>query len=140
MEPEKKALFRQKSLDRISSPEQLGDYLRVANPSIWALLAAVILLIGGLFAWSMVGNLKTVVSGVALVENGQAQVMASDTAGSSIETGMTVRFGSDAYRITYVEEDEYGRTAAFVPVTQPDGRYDVHIVVESIHPIQFLFN
>ena len=121
MEPEKKALFRQKSLDRISSPEQLGDYLRVANPSIWALLAAV-------------------VSGVALVENGQAQVMASDTAGSSIETGMTVRFGSDAYRITYVEEDEYGRTAAFVPVTQPDGRYDVHIVVESIHPIQFLFN
>lgn len=25
-------IFRKKSLDRISSPEQLNDYIRVANP------------------------------------------------------------------------------------------------------------
>ena len=28
-------IFRKKSLDRISSPEQLNDYIRVANPGIW---------------------------------------------------------------------------------------------------------
>ena len=35
-------IFRKKSLDRISSPEQLNDYIRVANPGIWMILAAVI--------------------------------------------------------------------------------------------------
>ena len=33
-------IFRKKSLDRISSPEQLNDYIRVANPGIWMILAA----------------------------------------------------------------------------------------------------
>jgi len=37
-------IFRKKSLDRISSPEQLNDYIRVANPGIWMILAAVIIL------------------------------------------------------------------------------------------------
>ena len=41
-------IFRKKSLDRISSPEQLNDYLRVANPGIWMSLAAVIILISGM--------------------------------------------------------------------------------------------
>ena len=48
-------VFRKKTLDRISSPEQLTDYLRVTNPGIWVILAAVILLLAGVFAWSMVG-------------------------------------------------------------------------------------
>lgn len=37
-------VFRKKSLERMSSPEQLGDYIRVANPGIWLIMAAVILL------------------------------------------------------------------------------------------------
>ena len=40
-------IFRKKALDRISSPENLTDYLRVANPGIWVVLAAVILLLAG---------------------------------------------------------------------------------------------
>ena len=34
-EQENGTLFRQKTLDRISSPEQLTDYLRITNPGIW---------------------------------------------------------------------------------------------------------
>ncbi len=45
-------VFRKKALERMSSPEQLTDYLCVTNPGIWVLLAAVILLLGALFAWS----------------------------------------------------------------------------------------
>ena len=47
-------LFRKKSLDRISSPEQLNDYLRVTNPSVWVVLLAVIILLAGLLIWSSV--------------------------------------------------------------------------------------
>ena len=59
MSENKQTVFRQKTLERISSPEQLTDYLRVTNPGIWAVLAAVILLLAGLFAWSTVGTLET---------------------------------------------------------------------------------
>ena len=50
-------VFRKKALERMSSPEQLTDYLCVTNPGIWVLLAAVILLLGALFAWSAIGTL-----------------------------------------------------------------------------------
>ena len=41
----KNDLFRKSSIDRISSPEQLNDYIRVTNPSIWVILAAIIILL-----------------------------------------------------------------------------------------------
>ena len=139
--PENKAgIFRQKSIDRISSPEQLTDYLRVTNPGIWVLLVAIILLLGGLFVWSMVGNLETVADGVAVVDNGTAQIMVTDTVNGDIDSGMTVRIGDDEYSIATVEKDEYGRAVAFAPIDKADGKYDVKIVTESIHPIKFLFD
>ena len=38
-------IFRKKSMDKISSPEQLNDYVRVSNPGIWMILFAVIILL-----------------------------------------------------------------------------------------------
>ena len=40
-------IFRQKSMEKISSPEQMNDYIRVSNPSVWMILAAVIVLLAG---------------------------------------------------------------------------------------------
>jgi hypothetical protein len=53
---------------------------------------------------------------------------------------MTVRFGSDEYEISAVDPDDYGRCVAYAPVDEADGRYDVKIVTESIHPVKFLFS
>lgn len=36
-------------LGRVSSPDQLTGYLRVTNPGIWVLLAAIILFLAGVF-------------------------------------------------------------------------------------------
>ena len=98
-----------------------------------------IVLLCGLFAWSMVGNLETVSDGVAVIENGTAQIMITDGSGGELGTGMTVRIGDDEYSITTVEKDEYGRKVAQAPIDKADGKYDVKIVTESIHPIKFLF-
>ena len=48
---EQAQLYRKGSLEQIQSPEQLNDYLRVTNPSVWVLLTAVILLLAGLLVW-----------------------------------------------------------------------------------------
>ena len=133
-------IFRQKNLDRINSPEQLTDYLKVTNPGIWMLLAAVIILLGGLFVWSISGRLETVRDGVAVVENGQAVIMMTDASSEEISSGMTVRIGNDEYSIATVETDDYGRAVAYAPTDKTDGKYDVKVVTESIHPIKFLFS
>ena len=49
-------LFRKKSIDRVSSPEQLNDYIRVTTPSVWLVLLAVILLLIGMLIWSIFGK------------------------------------------------------------------------------------
>ena len=40
-------LFRKKSLERISSPEELHDYMRVTSPRLWMILAAIVVLLVG---------------------------------------------------------------------------------------------
>ena len=47
---EKPSLFRKEAMNRITSPDQLNDYLRVTRPSVWVVLVAVILLICGIAA------------------------------------------------------------------------------------------
>ena len=37
-------LFRKKSMERISSPEELHDYMRVTSPRLWMILGASVLL------------------------------------------------------------------------------------------------
>ena len=49
-------IFRQKSMERVSSPEELNDYIRVTTPSVWIVLAALVLLLVGLLSWSIFGR------------------------------------------------------------------------------------
>ena len=45
------SIFRQKSIDRVSSPEQLNDYIRVTTPTVWLVLLALVILLLGMLAW-----------------------------------------------------------------------------------------
>ena len=42
---ERNALFREKSVTKVSSPEQLNDYIRVSTPAAWLVLVAIVLLL-----------------------------------------------------------------------------------------------
>ena len=61
----KSILFRKKSLDRISEPDQLTDYLRVTKPMVWLVLAAILVMLLGLLFWSMTGTIDITAEGVA---------------------------------------------------------------------------
>ena len=50
------SIFREKSLERVSSPEQLDDYIRVTTPSVWLVLLALVILLAGILAWSVFGT------------------------------------------------------------------------------------
>ena len=50
-------IFRQKSIDKVSSPEKLDNYLRVTTPSVWITLAAILVLLIGALVWGIFGEL-----------------------------------------------------------------------------------
>ena len=86
-------IFRKKTLDRISSPEHLTEYLRVASPGVWSVLAAVILLLAGLFAWASVGTLETVADVTVIVSGSDAQVFSAGA--HPIAKGMALRVAGE---------------------------------------------
>ena len=49
-------IFREKSMERVSSPEALNDYIRVTTPSVWLVLLALVALLVGMLAWSVFGT------------------------------------------------------------------------------------
>ena len=50
-------IFRQESIDKVSSPEKLDDYIRVTTPSVWIALAAIVALLIGVIVWGCFGEL-----------------------------------------------------------------------------------
>ena len=133
---EGETVFRKKTLDRISSPEQLTDYLRVTNPGIWVILAAVILLLAGVFAWSMVGTLETKAEVKVVVSDHIAQIVPLGS--ETLADGMPLRVSGQDYRIAFAQTDEYGRSVGMAEVNLPDGTYDGTVVTEAVQPISFL--
>ena len=55
---EKRSIFRKKSLDRVTSPEQLNDYIKVTTPSVWLILIATLILIVGVVGWAVFGRIQ----------------------------------------------------------------------------------
>lgn len=91
-------IFRKKSLERISSPDQLDDYLKVSSPSVWVVLAALILALAAAGAWCFFGSMPTTVSSVGIHQEAGTVCFVTAEEGYSIEPGMQVQFtptGSD---------------------------------------------
>ena len=133
---EQSNIFRKQTVDRIKSPEDLTDYLKVTNPGIWFTLAAVIVLLAGLIVWASVGKLETKVGATVIVIDNNAAVVLDE--GAAIDEGMELRIDDEEYEIERVEEDEYGRLIGYTRIGMPDGVYRGKVVTESTHPIDFL--
>lgn len=52
------SIFRQKSIDKVSSPEKLDDYIRVTTPSVWIVLIAIAMLLVGGIVWGVFGEVE----------------------------------------------------------------------------------
>ena len=134
------SIFRKKSLDRISSPEQLQDYMRVMNPGVWMVLVAVIVLLAGLLVCSVTGRIETTVQVECVADGGEASVALSPEQGKSVAEGMALRVAGREAPIKYVYQREDGQFIATAQIDLDNGVYDAKIVTESIAPISFLLN
>lgn len=51
------SVFRKKSMERISSPDQIDDYIRVTTPAVWITLFVLIALLVGILIWCIFGTI-----------------------------------------------------------------------------------
>lgn len=51
-------IFREKSLERINTPDDFKEYIHITSPSLWFVLGATIIILIGFIAWSIFGTLE----------------------------------------------------------------------------------
>lgn len=129
-------IFRKKSLDKIKSPEQLNDYVRVANPGVWLILCAIIVLLVGFCVWGIFGQIKTTVPAQITVDDGRIVCTAPGSIGK-IKAGMAVEAGDAKGTVKSVDA---ANGLVEIEISLADGVYEGEIVTEDIAPISFVFN
>ncbi len=131
-------IFRKKSLERVKSPESLDDYIRVANPGVWLLLASVLVLLVGVCIWGIFGHVESTVDISVVAENG---IVSGTVAGAEIKEGMTLRVNDTEYVISGVEHADGADSCTVTAKADiPDGSYNAVIVTDSVKPISFVLN
>ncbi len=154
------SIFREKSMKRVSSPEQLNDYVKVTNPGIWMILIIIILLLIGLGVWSIFGSLDTVISVGAQCRDGVLTCYIKEEDAVNVKMGMKVMVDGIKYELAEVSEQSVslgkdtdaailhaGKLTegervytAWADAELEDGIYKAAIITESIHPIIFVLN
>ena len=134
-------IFRQKSLDQISSPEQLHDYLHVTNPTVWLALAAVILLLVGCLIWVSAASNDVFASATATVNDGSMVIQIDDpNMAKTVKSGMRVLVSDTSVKVASVGHNEDGTPFAVADTTLADGSYPARVVLGQGQVIRLLFN
>lgn len=130
-------VFREKSLERIKSPENLDEYIKVANPGVWVLLLGIILILIGACIWGVFGRLESKVKGLGVAKDGVVSCTLDAQQILKIAPDMEVRNGQIEGKVTNID---YNTKTVTAEMNVPDGNCAVEIVVESISPLSFVFN
>lgn len=156
-------LFRKTSMDKVTGPEQLDDYIRVTSPSLWIVLAAAVVLLAAALIWGAAGSLPTTISAVGVAKDGVVTCYLPADKAAGIKVGMPAKAGTVESRVASVTQTPLSRnevksmlgsdylTQALglsdwnVPVTMatpgvPDGTVQVSVTVDAVKPISFILN
>lgn len=135
------SFFRKKSLERISSPEQMDEYLRVTNPSVWMMLLAAAVLVVGMIVWGAFASFESYASGTAEVKDGKMTIYFDDSSNAKkIKSGMNVTAGETETVINSIGEASDGRVIAVADTELSDGTYPVSIPYKRTRIISLLLN
>lgn len=154
-------IFREKSLKKIASPEQMNDYIRVSSPSVWMVLTAVIVLLAGVCVWGMFGHLDTAVQTGGVCADGRLFVFVGETDYDKLKGDAVIAVDGLEYAVAEITNapirvddqiDPYvvhlaGFTAgdwvyrlyADVPGLA-DGVYAASVITERVRPLDFVLN
>lgn len=155
-------LFRKKTIDQLSDPDQLGDYIHVTNPGVWMVLVTIIAFLVGVCVWASVAKVTTVVVCAGISDGQTVTCYVNEDDYAYVQTGMTVYINDGTYTVSSIDttpftlkEDslnEYALRVGELSIGEwvyaitltgdaiEDGVYEANIVVENLSPFYFVFN
>ena len=137
---EQNSLFRKNSMERISSPEQLTDYLHVTSPAVWLVMAAIILLLAGMLVWGSAAYIESFASGTAKVRDGDMIVYFDDAQlAQNVEAGMTVTVGETSSTVSSVGMTDDGVIFVSAATDLADGTYPARVTFRKTQVLRLLF-
>lgn len=138
----KEELFRKKSLNKVKSPENLEDYIRVSRPSIWMLLISILILLIGTVVWFIFGNIDSTKPTTIYIDNDQSVCYIAPEDIYEIRTGMVVKFDKYQAVIDHIGENKEQGYQCNLTINEnlAEGYYKGKVVVKTLKPIQFILN
>lgn len=153
-------VFRKKSIEKVTSPEQLNDYLKVSNPGVWTILTAIILLLVGVCVWGIFGQLNTTVNMAGTCNNGTITCYVKEADISKITSDMKIDVDGKQYDIKEISQSPVTVDDSIDPYVLhigdlqkgewvypieascdlSSGTYKATVTVESLSPMSFVFN
>lgn len=152
------SVFRNKSIKRISSPEQLNQYVEISGRFSWGILIAVIVFIAGVLIWSFTGRVDTKVTFGAVVKDGVLTGCLKEEEIGELKEGAAIYIDGKKYTVFEISaqperlledtEDYVMHIGNLMPdswvyefkayCTLPDGIYRASAVTESIRPVELI--
>lgn len=112
MADEKSNIFTEKAANKLRSPDDLDEYVRVTNPSVWVVLAACAALLIGLFAWGFLGTAESSVSATGTCVKGQAICFLPADKVSNVHEGDIANVGGEQMKVVYISSVPVSRIEA----------------------------
>lgn len=152
-------IFRKSSIDRVNSPEQLSDYIRVASPGVWLVLTGIVVLLAGFVVWCVFGKIETTKNVEVVSSCGQLICYINPDNAVAISEGMSITVNGQTGTVMSVSDmpimlpedadpylmyiggynaGDFAYTAELSVDGLSDGVYEANVITESIKPISFV--
>lgn len=102
--------------ERITSPEQLNEYIRVTSPGAWIILSSVLVFLAGFFIWIFTGQLEVSFSSYIYTEGKNSSAFLPIEQASKLRNGMTARLSENGISGTVVNVSE--KSLSFSDISQ----------------------
>ena len=143
--------MREQKEHRISSPEELHDYMHVTGPGLWIMLTVIIGLMAALIITASSMKMENLMDvQMQLSSEGAAArpprltCTLTDGRKDQVRIGMKVQVaGQEGTITTHKEDDEEVQVTAVLDredTELKEGSYDAKIVLESTSPVSFLMD
>lgn len=157
-------LFREKNIEKVTSPEQLNDYIRVTSPGVCLTMGAVLVFLVCVCVWAAAGTLDITVEAKGLADGKILYCYLDEEDIQYVREGMTVHTkagegtvksvseipddyemmaqrlgGENMVHALHIQDGEWRYLVGISREEDSEGLMDVSIVTERVSPISYMF-
>ena len=142
---------------KIKSPDQLNNYIRITSPGVWIVLSAMLVLLAGFFVWLFTGQLEIIFSSKIFTSGSETYTFMTAERAAGLKKGMRVRVNQSGSAGTVSdvasEPSPYSETARALGIYDrgenlfrvsvavsgvPQGVSEAVFVLDTVKPLSFL--